>query len=301
MATTAVDSGAAQLHAILPHFTGENVEHWLRLCEYAFKTFKIENSDQKVYALYRSLPSEIQLELSSILESDDTNKYKVLKDGIIKLTALPTQRQLERLLNEAQLGDRKPSVFLRHLRQLAGAGDSDAKLVRSIFLNRLPTTISQILAPMSGESLDALAQSADQIFEYLPKSSTINTYDVQVPTLNQADGANSWLRSISALEHASRTIQSSNKATFDAIAGLQAQITSLQNSFSSSIANLQSQVSSLQSLLHSTTTATNNRSNSRTRFSRASESATNLCYYHSKFGSNASKCTKPCSWQPSGN
>lgn len=274
---------------IMPPFTGENISHWLNLCNYAFKVYKI-SADQQIYLLYRSLPSEMQLELSSILDSDG-DKMKLLKEGIIKATDLPAQRRLEKLLNEAELGDRKPSAFLRHLRQLAGPDETNAKLLRSIFLSRLPKTISQILAPMSNKPLDDLAEYADQIYEYMPQSRSLNSCELS-SSFSSPDVFN-LNKTVSSIDQTSQSLLSVSKALSNSLADFQSQFVAMQNSISSGISNLQSQMSMLQSRLN----RDQSRSRSRTQFNRSSNVNSNLCYYHSKFGNKATKCTQPCTWQ----
>lgn len=281
---------------ILPPFTGENVQHWLKLCDFTFKTYKITDKDRIVYLLYRALPSEMQLDMASILESEDANKHKIFKDMIIKGTEIPVQRRLESLLSEAELGDRKPSAFLRHLRQLSGSSDCDAKLLRTIFLNRLPGTISQILAPMSNESLDAIAKAADQIYEYIPKSRSVNVCEPSMSSQQTLD-LSKLSSTVSSVEQSSRALLNSTSSMADAISSLQSQLNALQNNFSSSLASINSQISSLQSAVNRVS------SRSKSRVTYRSNNPVNLnqyCFYHSKFGTNATKCSQPCSWQ-SGN
>ncbi|GIY86989.1 uncharacterized protein CEXT_700841 [Caerostris extrusa] len=60
-----------------------------------------------------------------------------------------------------QLGDRRPSRLLLEMRSKAGARIND-DLQKSLFLQRLPTNIQQILA-ISNDNLDKLAEMADGI------------------------------------------------------------------------------------------------------------------------------------------
>ncbi|GIY95787.1 uncharacterized protein CEXT_175191 [Caerostris extrusa] len=65
-----------------------------------------------------------------------------------------------------QLGDRRPSRLLLEMRSKAGARIND-NLLKSLFLQRLPTNVQQILA-ISNDNLDKLAEMADGI---MPTSS----------------------------------------------------------------------------------------------------------------------------------
>lgn len=278
---------------VLPHFTGENVSHWIKLCEYAFKTYNVTDVNHKVYLLFRALPSDMQLELGSLLDSNDDDKFSKLKERLVKLTAIPTQRRLEKLLGEAELGDRKPSAFLRHLRELAGTDECDAKLLRSIFLSRLPRNISQILAPMSGESLDAIAESADKIYEFMPQhsyNSNSRNYASTISDVSQLPFG------ISTLQETSRSFASCTKSIVDAISGLQNQISNMQTTLTTNITNLQASVNSLQSSLNNRNRSFG-RSSDRNKYAAKQTRDSQLCYYHNKFRDAATKCNMPCSWQ----
>jgi hypothetical protein len=61
------------------------------------------------------------------------------------------------------MGNRKPSLYLRHLRGLAP--DVPEDFLHAIWSSRLPTNIQAILAGQPEGSLDAAARCADRISE----------------------------------------------------------------------------------------------------------------------------------------
>ena len=67
---------------------------------------------------------------------------------------------MRRLLEREELGDRKPSCFLRHLRGLAGPVVPD-DVLRPLWLGRLPVETQKILASQTSSTLDNLASLAD--------------------------------------------------------------------------------------------------------------------------------------------
>ncbi|KAK5648560.1 hypothetical protein RI129_003452 [Pyrocoelia pectoralis] len=73
-----------------------------------------------------------------------------------------------------ELGDRKPSQFLRHLQTLAGTSVPD-DLLKSIWTSRLPQSTQAILAVQKGASLAESAELADTINATTPQ----NVYAVQ--------------------------------------------------------------------------------------------------------------------------
>ena len=103
----------------------------------------------------------------------------MLREQLIKRTAVSEQRRLQQLFNAEELGDRKPSQLLCCMRQLLGdkANTTDGAFMQELFLQRLPLNMRMVLGstPDAG-SLHELAQVADKIAEVAtPSISSINT------------------------------------------------------------------------------------------------------------------------------
>jgi len=75
-------------------------------------------------------------------------------------------QRVRQLLTHEEMGDRKPSQFLRHLKSLAPDVPDD--FLRSIWSSRLPPHIQTILAGQAEGNLDAASQLADRIAEVAP-------------------------------------------------------------------------------------------------------------------------------------
>jgi len=88
-----------------------------------------------------SLSPEVATEIV-ILTPPEANQYNVLKEQLIQRTAVSEQRRLQQLLGSEELGDGKPSQFLRRLQQLAGdTVRNDGAFLRQLFLQRLPPMV----------------------------------------------------------------------------------------------------------------------------------------------------------------
>ncbi|CAE1255006.1 unnamed protein product [Acanthosepion pharaonis] len=79
-----------------------------------------------------------------------------------------TRRSDEELLRElfthVTWGDRTPSQLLRFMRSRLGKHSMAESILRELWMDKLPTTITQILAPIADNTpLDQLANSADRI------------------------------------------------------------------------------------------------------------------------------------------
>ena len=108
-----------------------------------------------------SLSPDTATELRDLILSPPTTcPYMLLRQKLIRRTPGSNQQKLQRLLNEIELGDRKPSQLLRHMRQLWMGDDTNDSLLR------LPTSVCMVLAPSGTDiSLDNLAEMADHIME----------------------------------------------------------------------------------------------------------------------------------------
>jgi hypothetical protein len=73
-------------------------------------------------------------------------------------------------MTHEEMGECKPSQFLRHLKSLAP--DVPEDLLRSIWSSRIPPHIHTIPAGQTEGNLDATSQLADRIAEFAPLPTT---------------------------------------------------------------------------------------------------------------------------------
>lgn len=99
-----------------------------------------------------------------ILNPPAERAYETLKTELIKRLSLSQEHKTRRLLEHEEIGDRKPSQFLRHLRGLAGNVVGD-KVLRTVWLSRLPAYIQPHLVTRTEDTNDQLADIADAIVE----------------------------------------------------------------------------------------------------------------------------------------
>ncbi|XP_018358448.1 PREDICTED: uncharacterized protein LOC108758143 [Trachymyrmex cornetzi] len=152
-------SGSAQT-------TEEDDENQARLTlEGQFALCKVTDDNAKfAYALSRIEPNQAR-EIKDIITQPPTHgKYVALKKALIQRLTDSQNQRIRQLLEREELGDRKPSQFLRHLSTLAGTAVSK-ELLRTLWLGRLPSQMQAILATRSEDRLKDIAEQADRIHE----------------------------------------------------------------------------------------------------------------------------------------
>ena len=157
----------AAVNIKLPPFWPSDPEVWFAQVEAQFTTRGITVERTKFDHIVAALSPDTAMEVRDlILTPPASAPYTTLKKVLIKRTAGSHQQRLQKLLNEVELGDRKPSQLLRRMRQLWTSDDTDNVVLRELFIQRLPSNVRMVLAPSgSSVSLDNLAEMADRIME----------------------------------------------------------------------------------------------------------------------------------------
>ena len=252
----------------LPPFWPKDPALWFAQVDAQFLTRGITVSKTKFDYVVSCLAPEYATEVRDLLlEPPAEHPYKTLKAQLTKRTSASEQRRIQELLSTEELGDRTPSQMLRRIQQLLGdmAPRMDAALLRELFLQRLPANVRMVLTPSAGDlSIDQLAQLADRILEASPPS--ISATSTQ--QMGQADPTTTQLA---------------------------AQVTQLAERLD----KLTTQMA--KTINHLTHYRRQSRSRSPGGFYRRRSSSSSrdapadgLCYYHRKFGDQATKCRPPC-------
>lgn len=143
---------------------------WFKQVEASFFISNIVNEKTKYFYLISNLPCHVVKEYADNLDPDRETPYTDLKEEILSRTKESSLTCYNKLINDKQLGDRKPSQALRDLRRSLKEIDSSADLetnvlLRHSFLQLLPGNIRQILVTMNEKQLSEQAKIADQLLE----------------------------------------------------------------------------------------------------------------------------------------
>ena len=97
-----------------------------------------------------ALDYQVICKVQHIIRNPGNQTYQTLKQALIKLYKISDDNRFDRLLHQTDLGDRKPTELLSELRTLLGescnVGTDLDKLLRKLFLNRLPPQVRLFLA-----------------------------------------------------------------------------------------------------------------------------------------------------------
>lgn len=144
-------SDICRVAARLPPFWPQEPAVWFAQVEGQFLLAGITTDETKFYYVLSTLEYQYAAEV----------KYEKLKSELIKRLSASREREVKQLLVHEELGDRKPSQFLRHLRHLAGPNMPD-DFLKTIWTSRLPQNIQTVVASQPQSTLESLAELADR-------------------------------------------------------------------------------------------------------------------------------------------
>ncbi|XP_043262992.1 uncharacterized protein LOC122403507 [Colletes gigas] len=149
----------------LPPFWKGQPDLWFLQAEAKFRAKGIRSDQTKFDTVISNLDSETLQCISDIVRiPPESDKYEFLKENLIKRLSDSREKQLQRLLNELSLADKKLSHLLREMREHA-AGVVGDEFLRSLWLSRLPGYVRGILSVSAKSDLNTLAEIADNILE----------------------------------------------------------------------------------------------------------------------------------------
>ncbi|XP_054711444.1 uncharacterized protein LOC129221033 [Uloborus diversus] len=135
----------------LPPLWKSNITVWFIQVEASFNVSCITNDETKYNYLLSAIDADTLSAVSDlIIAPPEGNKYQALKDRLVKEFSDSQSSQIRKLLCELTLGDKKPSVLLRQIKELSRNSITD-EFLKTIWLERLPTHIQAILSASTSE------------------------------------------------------------------------------------------------------------------------------------------------------
>lgn len=148
----------------VPPFWPERPEIWFAQVEAQFGIAGITTDLTKFNTVVAAIESNVLSQISdAILMPPEDGKYENLKKCMIERFCDSEQKQMQKLLSDIELGDRRPTQLLSELSNLAKDRVSD-DFLKSLWLQRLPGHVRAILQA-TNVNLSELAKLADKILE----------------------------------------------------------------------------------------------------------------------------------------
>ncbi|XP_025994129.1 uncharacterized protein LOC113004587 [Solenopsis invicta] len=236
------------------------------MLEREFAAYNVRSDAVKCAAVIRHLDTPTTKIVADIIAAPPSeNSFGDIKDALITRVAASEEAQLRQLLTGIELNDRKPSELLREMTRLAGSNVA-ACVLQTLWLQRLPKRIQELLTVVGEMELNKLAKIADKAME--------------------RSGGGQEL-SIVAHKESSLSISAAAAQPQD-----------------SEIAVLTKRIGKLEMLMKRTARS-RSRSRGRRNFSgnrdgfrnKSRDRSTGMCYFHNKFEKDSWKCRKPCTWK----
>lgn len=254
-----------RLHVTLPPFWPDRPSSWFKLVDGQFTAHGITSDWKKYFCVVMSLDSQYSKEVDDIIDKPPENdKFETLKRELIMRLSTSQEKKTKQLLEFEEIGDRKPSQFLRHLRSLAGSAVPE-DLLRTIWMGRLPVKTQTLLATVRGQSLEVASDLADSIHEMEGNGNSM------------------------ACNAVAKSSNSNNSSIFNMDA-ISQQICALEKRFEERFNRMEKRQDGTDG------GSFRSRRRSRSR-SRVREKNPDYCFYHNCFGQKARKCRSPCSYQ----
>ncbi|KAH8027785.1 hypothetical protein HPB51_009667 [Rhipicephalus microplus] len=259
---------AAIQHVNLPPFWPNSPSTWFLQVEVHFRLRQITSQQTRHWHLVSCLPLNVADDLADILASPHpSHPYDTLKAAIISRKSESEHSRLQQLIAATELGDCRPSQLLRRMRQLLGgpSAPQKEKLLRELFLRRLPQSMVSVLVAAGDVPVDTLAEMADRVADY------------------------SWAHSLNAV-----TTLPPATAAHPALASIENRLDALVRRLDDFVPAHRRPSSRFQ--MHSRSSTPPRSPELRPPDAPRDVSSSTVCWYHRRFGASAPKCTRPCCW-----
>ncbi|XP_025831525.1 uncharacterized protein LOC112904785 [Agrilus planipennis] len=163
--TAQTDISIDRVTVKVPQFIAADPELWFSILESSFVASGITQDSTKFGYAVSGLDQKYAVEVRDIiLKPRNERSYEMLKTELIKRMGSSREHNTRPLLENEPLGDRKPTQFLRHLRNLAG-NEFPEDILQTLWVSRLPKLVQAILVGHKDLTLDKRAEIADSIIE----------------------------------------------------------------------------------------------------------------------------------------
>lgn len=255
------DVEVISVKARIPQFWRDKPRLWFAQFETMVANQKTSDENKFCLVVAQLEKTDVEQISDIIMSPPNTGRYEQIKKRLLSVYEESENKQLQRLLNEVELGDQRPSQLLRRMRELARNKFPDETL-RMLWMSHLPSSTRAVLSVSTESNLDSLAAMADKM-------------DEQAKEIN----------SICSCSHGSNNSQ-------------QASTSKIEDKLVNMIESLSREVAELKMDRSRSHYRRPYRSNFRSRSrSRSSKNTADICFFHKKFGKKAYRCRSPCNFE----
>ncbi|XP_035739379.1 uncharacterized protein LOC118449202 [Vespa mandarinia] len=256
-----------RVSARIPQFWMEEPLVWFTLAEIQFNLAGVTQDNIKYAHVLSKLDEKyIHVMLDVIMNPPATKRYENFKEQVIKRFTNASNIKRLQLLEKEELGDRIPSEFLRHLRNLAESRLSQG-LLYIIWTSKLPAHIQTIVKTMHDSPLNIRAEVADRIADLsLPYNMPTKAAEIKIKDINNED--------VISLKHQINGLTETVKEVYLNEKQRKLEFYGAKNEQSRKY-QLDNQEQEHQNNMN----------------------LKEICYFHRKFGNEAGKCILPCSFR----
>lgn len=185
----------------VPPFYPQKPALWFAQLESQFILANITSESTKFHHTMSNLDPSYAAEVEDIIvDPNPDNKYTRLKSELIKRLSASKEKKVIQLITREELGDRTPSQFLRHLKNLAGPDVPD-DFLRTLWTSRLPNNVQSIIASQAKASLEEVAELADRVLDVVSPASCLQVASTSSTTARDTNAQ------IAALTRQVRSLQ----------------------------------------------------------------------------------------------
>ncbi|XP_013163407.1 PREDICTED: uncharacterized protein LOC106114667, partial [Papilio xuthus] len=196
----------------IPPFWPEEPEIWFAQVEGQFSIAGITSDSTKFNYAIGQLGNLYSKEVKDlIINPPSTNKFEKLKTELIKRLTASKEKKLTQLLMHEEMGDRKPSQFLRHLESLGGSQIS-TDFLKTVWVSRLPTGIQTVLAGQTSTTIEEMADIADRINDLVPSTPQVASTSRQSENVDLAKEIAALRKEVQQLALRQRSGRSSSRS-----------------------------------------------------------------------------------------
>jgi len=245
--------------------------------------------------------ADVVLAHQAVVNPDWAALYQEFKQTLLNRFSVSDFSAVKALLGSQTRGDRKPSVYLRHLRSLIADRGIDCEvIIKETFLNNMPPqVVAALMGRPVGDTLEVMAGVADTILERIAPQPvySLTDYSHYQPNINALSLPSNFHPVSAVISNAPHPLSDHEKS----IATKLDELTAAMGSLTAEMNALKAENTRItRSASRDRSQTDRNRGASKSPVRRPARVPVNndpeLCWYHNEYGGNAKKCNQPCIW-----